>query len=667
MNGQLTEQDAFFYQIVSIHFKRDYHMTIRTLFNYSAAASFSLLMVCESPAARAQENTSFYEDGALFMETSAWEKAFVVWYKGRSALDKAGVTDPKLGIAFIEFATKKNVLKYYGTASEMYIWGFSKCNFDLHERTIKMEVARLLPLVPKDEKKDWQAILKSRDSQKLYNKIKAFWLEKDPTPTTMGNERLIEHWQRINYARKHFTMNVRVPYASDPRGEIWVKYGKPSRSRSGTLGSRTTEYGRLIDDSSARELVRQYDANPNYDVWVYDNIGGRGAAVFLFGNAGGNGPFSLVPGVEALIDPKAIGSIAARQTGLDAGFYIQMAYYDELRVMDAFFDARYSELDREWSNGQSPTNTKKLRNTFKMYAEVDRLNPNYKHALPEKTSYDEKFSKITITAQQARFLDESNEPRLAVLAFSTPRMRGGEIQIINKQMVKIPKFTVLHTLIVRDENYAELDREQARWIRGLENTAVFIVKDFEKSYRYFLAAEAVALNNLDSTALDSKNAFASGKLVLKRRPPLASIPDSLQLSDLIIGVDFPVGIDASPLYFPILPARRVFSSDQLKAYIEIYHLIKPDAKNGSYKIEFTISKTKRDFLETIKTAMISSEFNYEAASPTAKETLGIDISQLKSGKYEILVRVTDLSSGQIKERSANFIIIHNQQKQLPGN
>ncbi|NOY59871.1 MAG: GWxTD domain-containing protein [Calditrichaeota bacterium] len=62
--------------------------------------------------------------------------------------------------------------------------------------------------------------------------LRMFWKRNDPTPLTDVNEAEIEFEKRVKYAREHFTYYDGLKdfyYAPwDARGEIYIKYGKPS-------------------------------------------------------------------------------------------------------------------------------------------------------------------------------------------------------------------------------------------------------------------------------------------------------------------------------------------------------------------------------------------------------------------------------------------------------
>jgi GWxTD domain-containing protein len=60
-----------------------------------------------------------------------------------------------------------------------------------------------------------------------------FWARRDPDILTKLNERVIEHYRRVWFARTFFSSNV---YPWDKRGEVYIRYGEPDyRSRSTDL------------------------------------------------------------------------------------------------------------------------------------------------------------------------------------------------------------------------------------------------------------------------------------------------------------------------------------------------------------------------------------------------------------------------------------------------
>ena len=112
-----------------------------------------------------------------------------------------------------------------------------------------------------------------RDRQAFLNR---FWKRRDPTPITEVNERRVEHFRRVAYAREHFGSTV---FPWDRRGEIYVRYGTPSHksaSRDRRRESHPEDWAikqRLLDrvDWAAEILLSDYAASDG------DSLTHRGA------------------------------------------------------------------------------------------------------------------------------------------------------------------------------------------------------------------------------------------------------------------------------------------------------------------------------------------------------------------------------------------------------
>ncbi len=77
------------------------------------------------------------------------------------------------------------------------------------------------------ERKAYQALSDEGESQAY---LKGFWRRRDPDILTGINERIIEHYRRVWYARTFFS-KYEQPW--DQRGEVYIRYGEPDhRARS---------------------------------------------------------------------------------------------------------------------------------------------------------------------------------------------------------------------------------------------------------------------------------------------------------------------------------------------------------------------------------------------------------------------------------------------------
>jgi hypothetical protein len=129
------------------------------------------------------------------------------------------------------------------------------------------------------------------------------------------------------------------------------------------------------------------------------------------------------------------------------------------------------------------------------------------------------------------------------------------------------------------------------------------------------------------------------------------------VSDLVIGVEPPPGLNVQLLPYPVVPSHQIRKPDALKVYLEIYHLHLDRDGTGHFNIDFRVIKLERKGEKIERAEMIASAFDFQATGQTAKEDFGISISNLKSGDYELEVEVEDKISGMKKQRRALFQIV----------
>lgn len=196
---------------------------------------FSLSSLTSSLSIAQSKFGSYYERGKDKLASGDWQTALEIWFEGKQHLEERGESDPRIALSFIELATDRQAEQYYEKASNLYYWGISQNSLKNFNKDFEKEVERISPILKKTEYEDWKSDLK-KGWPGLPAKIKTFWLEKDPDPTTSLNERLIEHWERIAYARKNFKKNRNTVYDTDDRGLIYVKYGEPENKREVVLG-----------------------------------------------------------------------------------------------------------------------------------------------------------------------------------------------------------------------------------------------------------------------------------------------------------------------------------------------------------------------------------------------------------------------------------------------
>ncbi len=127
--------------------------------------------------------------------------------------------------------------------------------------------------------RETEALKEAKDRKVL---LQQFWKRRDPTPITDVNERKVEHFRRVAYAREHFGTAV---FPWDRRGEVYVRYGTPSHksaSRDRRRESHPEDWDikqRLLDrvDWAAEILLSDYAADGDSANVTYRGAGAEQA------------------------------------------------------------------------------------------------------------------------------------------------------------------------------------------------------------------------------------------------------------------------------------------------------------------------------------------------------------------------------------------------------
>jgi GWxTD domain-containing protein len=627
-----------------------------------------------STAPGVQERGPF-EHGLGLRAAGEWEEALNLWEEAGDFF--TAPPDPRIAFAYLETAVDNEHEERFSLASEMLLWGLSGSDYAPHlTGSLLEELERVIPLIEEDEVEPWIA-LRDSSAQKIARELKRFWIEEDPTPHSVLNERLIEHWQRILYARGQFTYSFDSPYGTDDRGVIWVKYGAPGRERSGMLGASEIELKiRIPQDAQARDAVRRYDTNPQYEVWVYDDLNDQGFTYFLFGNEGGQGPFKLVDGVRDLIPAASRSQGSSRYTpgGVPAAYYLELFYYETLSDVGGYFGRRFAELDELWNQYTTRTNREggnlvsPSENTLRSYSQRyqlrDRSDPENPPLAPSLSLFDGR-AQDEIVAQTVRLLRE-NQPRLFVLAVSASRLDVPDRSGLRRRRLVTPGSAIQHTLIVRDDRLSEVGRLTEDVSSDLGDVSVFQLRHPNLPMHLTITGEtllpedvrapgAINLGFEEEYREDSRPLPA--QVHIQPLPPLSTDTAHLEVSDLTLGVVIPETMDGSRLPFPLLPASRIWWIDSLRVYLEAYHLKLDGSGSGRLRADFTVEALRDDGSLDQSRSPVTLSVQLETEGPMFGAPFDIALRDQELGHYRVRVTVTDLVRGETVSRSATLELI----------
>jgi GWxTD domain-containing protein len=652
----------------------------------------------------ADANRDFYAEGLEKRKAGDWRAALETWERGQKSMALRGVDDPRIGIAYIELAAEKEAADKYELATGIYLWSLSESPVKKYKKELEEEIRMIQPLLTDAQLKEWQRDFKKGD-RALYAKMKTFWIAKDPTPSTLLNERLIEHWQRIAYSRKNFKKSISTIYGTDDRGTVYVKYGRPDRQRTVTLGTNMAELHRWARpdlgeemrvevttsqnqeqdmlgggeepqpiraleitginvqeiESRLRTEMAKYNYLPECEIWAYTNLDEKQDIIFVFGPEDGHGSFGLRNGIEELIPSRAFNTMNLQLLGgILPGGVLQMIYYTDIIAFDETFSRRYNTLEASWirayKNGKLAPEASVLKLHRTNFLAEDRFNPPYKYATPDQTEYRKTFRPIRLISSRARFLDENDKPYLLFTAIAFPQNLS---QFRTDEMLNIEvtfDYALQYSLIVRDENLDEVQRVSTQPIASLDHTAVLKIDHTPQQYWYTLATEAFPKSSEEADQ-NPDRLPGIGQEQFGAIAPLKTNPKKLEISDLVIGVEPPADFDQSLLPFPIVPSTQIWKVDALKIYFEVYHLKLTETGQAQFSLELRVFKLNKKDNKYQRKEMTSSVFDFGATGSTAKETFGISIANLKKGEYELEVEVKDKNSGKKKSRKARFTVM----------
>ncbi len=623
-----------------------------------------------------------YMQGKAELDKGNWSQALGIWRDGINQLTIKGETDPRLGTSFIEIVTKEELRHFYGIASDFYFWGFSGNTFDNYTEAINEEVARLLPLMEEEDQEIWEDMVENRDPD-IMVKIREFWIKKDPTPMTKANERLLEHWQRIAFARKTFPLRETPPYYTDDRGLIYVKFGKPRKKQAGQLGTNNAELriwaDKIIEAVRSKmntedvplaihkvgpnptqlaNMIRYDDKMPSYEVWNYAFPGLEDYAIYVFGSSGGSGAFRMVNSLEELIPNSAFSkshAILVHNESYDKfeqilpGSVLQLTYYEKLIPFSPVFAQRYEELSHSWENamvsGSSNTtpNHQSVRAIRNSYISQDKSDPVKMDAPDDKSDYDNVINEIDMVASQFRFLNNMNDPQIAFVCVSVP-------------VGMVGKYSLTNSLIVYDSNWNEVKRLTDGPKYGGDNISSFVMDHEDESFEYIVASNANAEEGVKAEE------YYIGKLNLERLEPLSNDYSELEVSDMITGIKVTEAHGLKEYPFPVMPVTKFSNKDDLEAYIELYHLALGTDGKAHYEIEFSYEIVRKRRFRSDKVERLSQKQTFDSATSVSQQTVSFDLSDMTPGEYDFNVEVTDIISGQKKSRNGKLVILEDNEE-----
>ncbi|MFN1834469.1 GWxTD domain-containing protein [Balneola sp. MJW-20] len=416
-------------------------------------------------------DTGIYEEGLSARDNGQIMKALDIWY---SVVKSSGPDDydPRIGFAYIELVTQREMKQNYRKANEMYFWALNGLKMSEFKEVYEAELNRISPLITPKQRKAFQKDLNNEDPA-FFDDIIQVWNQLDPTPITPYNERLMEHWERIGEIKRRYAgtnYGLEEMLDKDSRAETYIKYGEPDRLRKGVLSYNVASVKRWIRErmsdnptpfqpnssenrfqnqleNQLEDQIRSYHSNQEYEVWIYQNPSYYSdKVVYIFGSDNAGRSFKMKRSVEDFIphaafsmgqrnkiavdltvNESSVAAIDGEGDGLVSGTSVnpndtqvnfgenitpavimQLMYYEQLLAIDELFANSYDNIVASYADFTNPL-------SISLASSARNRNigavARLQSSMPEqKSEIINKVSEIDIEAFPYRFLDKENKP-----------------------------------------------------------------------------------------------------------------------------------------------------------------------------------------------------------------------------------------------------------------
>lgn len=439
--------------------------------------------------------------------------------------------------------------------------------------------------------------------------IRRFWRKRNPTPGTVANERLHEHYRRLKFALEAFHMPMKPYY--DDRGKVYLRYGNPE----------------------SRYVSPAYLGNvKNNESWSYEHF--QEDLVFDFVDNGG-----IFHEVDDL------SSAAGSGTSFEARYSLAANLYAERSAMSLL----YSRMAMMASGSASDVASR--------IGEVSSA----KHAAqaaatPERFLYNYKARPLEFAFNWAGFHHDEDNTRQEIYFGVSARQLGFRFQedssLLSDLVCAVVVDDSLFDEVLKSSWSTQIVAEDTAMIRGA----------------YPLLQRNVILPP-GSYNLTLQIANPDGQSLGIYKTPLrvrSFAGEELKLSDIqfAFSVTPATGHDGNFVKNDL--EVRPYPMDALKRlrpiylYYEIYNL-STDADNRSdYRVEYEarVLRQDRSIFKRIasifgggKKRGVSSSDRRQGVGTTAHDYIALDLANMPKSLAEISVTVTDERNGRIAKTS----------------
>ena len=634
-----------------------------------------------------------------------YEQALRIWFNSRTALETPSTS---IGIEFIRLVTEHKFKNYYKLAHSMYMWGLEGSEIATNKKALERELQRLRPIADPVQWERWNTLL-ADERPELYDELRNFWNQINYLPDHQYNPRLIEHWERIAYAKEHFFQDENPEGIQDDRTVHYIRFGQPDYLIETDLACKekevndfvvkhlTQHFGlkRELADKKAEEIhnyVTLFEKNTTLSIWAYDaqKLKSNRDLILTF-HKKENGSYERINYVGSLIPIAAfkhrlllmsdrMGYNELYQTGLP-GITMQYLYIKKLSEFHSFFAEQSLLLESQLFTPKQETLGEPQFGFSMNFRNNYRQHKVYTSAPNERSKSRAELAEVPIKIYQYRQLSEDLAPVYATFIESRPTEaffkdylqnalnndKDESFQMNDTSLNE--KFRLRHIFQMLDESNQPIGQvEHSSAISLLEEelqgTSVFIipkVKDHEKLVVYSLF-ENTHLNSGEAHSVNPQELRGLGRNEFEQPDFFEIHPSRLLLSDLIIGYgrNQDLKID-SHFPFTVSNERKIPENENLVIHFEVYNLETDRDGFSQFELKYSFN-TRSRFLNLFGGKIPDTEvtLTFKPQNSRFSESIEIQSDFLQVGDYDLNFSITDLTNGNQAERTVEFEVFEGQ-------
>ncbi|MBI4552038.1 MAG: tetratricopeptide repeat protein [Candidatus Latescibacteria bacterium] len=486
-----------------------------------------------------------------------------------------------------------------------------------------------------------------------------FWASRDPDPATVVNERLVEHYRRVMYARENFS---RGKYPWDRRGDIYIRYGEPDDRQHFLARSDEEAESNYRPTGNAKvDAIREMNRRFRYRLKV-DNVG----VPWVLGEEpeqqpdednwrpGGRGSFMLRAGRETQ------GLVYISESWVYVPYNMELFFVDQLGLGSFDYPLPTHDTNVAVAGRQATYHPQKIAETL-----IAKTPEGYQHdygGLP----LDFMFDAVTYKGQNGQTLVE--------VAYSVPARQLGDVgdgQGLNTWFDShvVLRDDELRRVAAAEEKIGPIERPLSKLPKkkfGVDvRTAALSFLAPAGSYRSAVevrdeASRRIGIFEASLTVDDySGNRLNASDIKLATSVKPQSAPGRFVRH----------GLEILPN-----PSRLYHRSQPVYVYYEVYNLSTDASGRTTYRTALNI--TAKDKSMNLVWKILSGFGKLVNQSSTGKSVLltfedagtamderkytAIDTGDSPAGAYTLTLTVTDLHTGQTISKTTEFTVAEEQ-------